>query len=333
MGAGFGGALSTAALTDAEREQITAVARTGEHVGQDETRFFGQPSELKTGKPGEATQGLEGLMCVDRKRFFRRVSEGIAGIEEEAEDFADLAKDGKLENVSPEEGQEVLDIVDYICRKKAGEIKKQYPNGVLDQGRPPVRLNHFTSHDNAIQAKLLEEEVAALRIYTTLVYKYMNQPLRDTLRYEKGRACPLPVTTYHAEKGIKKLRGLRSTTSEQQQAQDVVLWRGLRSTHVTADFTKHGGTELAFMSTTKNLDVAVRYSLSAHSLLFKIVVPNFIALGAELQWLSAFPGEEEILYPPLTYLAPTNQIDEVRVDCGDGRRVCFTVIELRPTMA
>jgi hypothetical protein len=272
-------------------------------------------------------------MCVERKKFFRRVSEGIAGIEEETEDFADLARDGKLENVSPEEGQEVLEIVDYICRKKAGEIKKQYPNGVLDQGRPPVRLNHFTSHANAVQAKLLEEEVAALRIYTTLVYKYMNQPLRDTVRYGKGHACPLPVTTYHAEKGIKKLRGLLSSMSEQQQGQEVVLWRGLRSTHVTADFTKHGGTELAFMSTTKNLDVAVRYSLSAHSLLFKIVVPNFIALGAELQWLSAFPGEEEILYPPLTYLAPTNKTEEVQVDCGDGRRVCFTVIELRPTMA
>ncbi len=319
-------------LTNAEREQIKAAARSGKHVEQDETRFFGQPSELKTGKPGEATQGLEGLMCIDRKRFFRRVSQGISGIEEEAEDFADLAKDGKLENVSPEEGQEVLDIVNYVCRGKAGQNTKQYPNGVLDEGRPPVRLIYFTSHEKAIKAKLLEEEVAALRIYTTMVYKYMNSPLRDAIRYKKGQACPLPVTTYHAEKGIKKLRGLHSEMLEQPSGKKVVLWRGLRSTHVTEEFEKHGGTELAFMSTTKNLDVAVCYSLSSHSLLLKILVPSFIALGAELQWLSAFPGEEEILYPPLTYLEPTNQTDQIYVDCDDGRRACFTVIELRPTM-
>ncbi len=37
----------------------------------------------------------------------------------------------------------------------------------------------------------------------------------------------------------------------------------------------------------------VRYSLSGHSLLFRVDVPNFMALGADLQWLSAFPGEAE----------------------------------------
>ena len=31
-----------------------------------------------------------------------------------------------------------------------------------------------------------------------------------------------------------------------------------------------GGTELAFMSTTKDLGVAIRYSLCAHSLIFKV---------------------------------------------------------------
>ena len=27
--------------------------------------------------------------------------------------------------------------------------------------------------------------------------------------------------------------------------------------------------------------------------------------GAPIRWLSAFPGESEYLYPPLTYLKPT----------------------------
>lgn len=37
------------------------------------------------------------------------------------------------------------------------------------------------------------------------------------------------------------------------------------------NFIFQGGTELAFMSTTKNLDVAVRFSLSENSLIFKVM--------------------------------------------------------------
>jgi hypothetical protein len=44
----------------------------------------------------------------------------------------------------------------------------------------------------------------------------------------------------------------------------------------------------------------VSYSLSEHSLLFRIVVDNFMVLGAELQWLSAFPGEAEAFPVPFS---------------------------------
>ena len=67
------------------------------------------------------------------------------------------------------------------------------------------------------------------------------------------------------------------------------------------------GVELAFMSTTNDLKVAVRYCLSPHSLLFKIVASDFMSMGADVCWLSAFPDEEEMLYPPLTYLKPTGR--------------------------
>ena len=93
---------------------------------------------------------------------------------------------------------------------------------------------------------------------------------------------------------------------------------------------RQGGTELAFMSTTTDLRVAVRYALSRHSLLFKIVAPNFMALGAELQWLSAFPGEAEVLFPPLTFLQPTGRTDRVDAADADGNPVTFTVIEVTP---
>jgi hypothetical protein len=48
---------------------------------------------------------------------------------------------------------------------------------------------------------------------------------------------------------------------------------------------------------------------------------------ADLQWLSAFPGEAEILFPPLTYLQPTGRIERVKLLEGS---VAFTIVEVEP---
>lgn len=68
------------------------------------------------------------------------------------------------------------------------------------------------------------------------------------------------------------------------------------------------------MSTTSNLEVALSYSLSASSLLFKVRTESFMQRGANLQYLSAFPGEAEFLYPPLTFCRPTGRKAEVKVN-------------------
>jgi hypothetical protein len=111
----------------------------------------------------------------------------------------------------------------------------------------------------------------------------------------------------------------------------MTLWRGMRNLKVADRFMEEGGTELAFMSTTTAVEVAVRYSLSERSLLFKILVPSFMATGADIQWLSAFPGEAEMLYPPLTYLCPTGRTEDVTVDRPDGQTLRFHVVEVTPT--
>mmetsp|Transcript_10622 Transcript_10622/g.26265 ORF Transcript_10622/g.26265 Transcript_10622/m.26265 type:complete len:95 (+) Transcript_10622:3-287(+) len=93
-----------------------------------------------------------------------------------------------------------------------------------------------------------------------------------------------------------------------------------------------GGTELAFMSTTSDLHIAVSYALSGGSLLFKIIADNFMQTGADLQWLSAFPSEAEVLYPPLTYLKPTGRKQTVRIQ-REGSPFVFTVVELVPHLS
>ena len=39
-------------------------------------------------------------------------------------------------------------------------------------------------------------------------------------------------------------------------------------------------------------------------LLMRIKVDSPMELGADIHWLSLFPNEEEVLFPPLTFLKP-----------------------------
>mmetsp|Transcript_23461 Transcript_23461/g.75107 ORF Transcript_23461/g.75107 Transcript_23461/m.75107 type:complete len:105 (-) Transcript_23461:114-428(-) len=91
---------------------------------------------------------------------------------------------------------------------------------------------------------------------------------------------------------------------------------------------RRGGTELAPCSTTTDIGIAALYSASSESLLLKLRVANFMQYGAELQWLSAFPSEAEVLYPPLTYLQPTGRVE--RTSLGN---VNFTVVEVEPHLS
>eukprot|EP00966_Prymnesium_polylepis_P313055 7233750-Prymnesium_polylepis.1 len=48
------------------------------------------------------------------------------------------------------------------------------------------------------------------------------------------------------------------------------------------------------MSTTRDLNVTVKYAVSKASLIFKLQTKSAMVRGADLQWLSAFPNEQEI---------------------------------------
>ena len=300
-------------LTDEERVSLLEAAQHETPV-QAVTRFSEDEYVLTTGKPIDATRGIEGWMCVDHEQFHVRLSKGVQGMEEEVEDFAKR---------DPDNGKEIKELLHYIVHERTSE--KQYPNGVRDKGRGSVGLSYFLTHPYAHLAQLLPAEVVALRLYTTAAYRQMNNPLRDTGRQSSGTPCPLPVCTQFAEDGVKKLRAVHVSSMNSLPT----LWRGMRNMRVSDDFKAEGGTELAFMSTTTDPDVAIRYSLSGKSLIFKIVPGTFMSFGAELQWLSAFPGEAEILFPPLTYLKPTGREDLITASRPEGQ-VTFKVVELAP---
>jgi hypothetical protein len=86
-----------------------------------------------------------------------------------------------------------------------------------------------------------------------------------------------------------------------------------------------GGIELGFMSTTADREVAVRYAKSDDkpSVVFEIQM-GMVDRGAPLKWCSQFPGEEEILFAPLTGLEVVGtpvvensaMIVELRANCN-----------------
>ena len=174
-----------------------------------------------------------------------------------------------------------------------------------------MRLADFGALPEARTASLEMGGVAALRIYTTAAFKVLNGPLREPWG---ARPHPFPVTIAFLTDAIAKLRAVAAALPNAHAEFD--LWRGVRDRATSDAFADRGGTEMAPMSTTSDLPVALRYTFtgaaSDRALLFKLRTDSFMCRGAALGWLSAFPSEAETLFPPLTYLA-------VEQAGGDGR--------------
>ena len=213
----------------------------------------------------------------------------------------------------------------YIMHEAASE--KTEWNGIRDRGRAGRRLADFMKEWQAAAAQLTAAELAALRLYTSHSFNCINIPMRDT---DRKSPHPLPGIVSNIQRGLKKLRALGSAESSSKQT--VVLWRGMGNMQLPPQFSAEGGTELAPMSTTTDLGVAIGYAVKKHTrsaLLFRFVTRNNLERGADVQWLSMFPGESETLFPPLTFIQRTRAEPQVVVHNG----VTVTVVELSTTLA
>ena len=172
---------------------------------------------------------------------------------------------------------------------------------------------------------LFNHQVIALRLYTTAAFRTINNGLRDQQRYREGRSHPLPVTVACIKEALGRLRAVAGQSPEANTP--VVLFRGMKDMRVQGNFLQQGkgGTELAPMSTTSSLKIAMQYAASENSLLLRLKTTNFMDRGPEISFLSAFPAEREFLFPPLTYLRPTGETQTLRVDDAT-----FTVIDVQP---
>ena len=60
-------------------------------------------------------------------------------------------------------------------------------------------------------------------------------------------------------------------------------------------------------------------------MLFRLRTSNALTRGADVSFLSAFPGEKEILFPPLTHLRTLGKAREMEV-----RGIRFHVVDVEP---
>lgn len=293
-------------------QSILAKMPPEERVGG---RFDGHVHTLSMADADAAVFGLHEYMCISDAQIAALLAgkdHGTRAME------AEFARSG-----TPDD----LECFRYVRYGRTGDSARQWPNGVMDADRPSgLKLSDFVDTETATRARLHVGHVLALRLYTTACYKSLNGPMRGTgvdgqpHRLGRFRPYPFPVTMHLLKDAVCRLRSV-----DRRRGQRVVLWRGMRNMHVDVDaFLRDGGAEMAPMSTTSDLQVAVRYSASSSSVLLKLDTETFMDRGADLAFVSAFPRESEFLFPPLTHLQPTRT---QRVALGHET---YTVVEVRP---
>ena len=246
-----------------------------------------EAKDLVFGRPEQAALGVEHYMCVDDGDLRAKMNDGLAAIR------AEVTANGT--DVDKE-------CLQYVLNKVAGDSDQAFQGGlkrdcdaqgIVLPSRRGKRLPHFVADPKAQMAKLSEAHVAALRFYTTAAFSTINNGLRDQTRYRAERPHPFPVTVAFIAEGLKRLRTVAGKSA--QANTEMTLYRGMKGMKVQDNFLQmgKGGTELAPMSTTSSLKVAMMYSASEDSLLLRVLSKNFMVRGPDISFLSAFPAEQE----------------------------------------
>lgn len=204
----------------------------------------------------------------------------------------------------------------FVRRPEVGKVYPGEKEG--GGGRRRHAPEELVKEDVAKEAGLSLEEVIALRLYTGPMYRFYNGVLRQKLQKEKemntaGYRMDSFVTTIHMiASGVVKLSSWSTLPPNRK------VYRGQQGVRLPECFFQEdrfgcrGGVELAFMSTTLKMSVALQYARKgAMPIIFEIDVGQ-VDRGASLSWLSQFPEEDEVLLPPLSNLEVIG-IPQVRV--------------------
>ena len=230
----------------------------------------------------------------------------------------------------------------YVLDQAAGSCEEKWQQGLMldcdangklradrtvdgQPGGQGKTLQHFCAEAKGLSPPLSPPEVAAIRLYTTKAYKKINDPLREG--DDAAPDHPLPVTLLCLNKALKKLRDKNSGDGQ--------LWRGFKDKKVPDDFLRSGGMELGAMSTTTSLKTAIEYSDSDNRAfnpaIMRITCKTYQQRGVNISCFSAFPAEEEILFPPRSTLFPVQKgaaPTALEVAVGEGKKKTWMIYDV-----
>jgi hypothetical protein len=180
-----------------------------------------------------------------------------------------------------------------------------------EQGHDGWKLADFVSLETAKKAELKPAHVAMLRLYTGSLYGPWNSTLRALTETEPAARAAAKIellkwatciaVLYEAVLKLSAVTGV------------MTVFRGLDESklELPESFTDPskaeqgfaGGVEMAFMSTTQDQEIAFQFSggKGKRGSIIEIKF-NAASRGANLQPFSIWPQEQELLFPPFTYL-------------------------------
>jgi hypothetical protein len=120
-----------------------------------------------------------------------------------------------------------------------------------------------------------------------------NTPPSSTRHWSKQ-------TDWHDRNNTKSLtrRNLVWSIRWQEAASGALL----QNLEISEGFKLQGGTELGCISTSTSKEIVAGDANADQPLVFRVVSGLFMSCLFDVSWLSVYPAEKEILYPPLTYL-------------------------------
>lgn len=241
---------------------------------------------IRLGKNTLAAKGLDVLLGVDPKTYMH-VKNKVKVI------LKEFAKRGTSEDK----------------RNCSGLMNGTYVNPPNKDGTPLTAqeiqgqsrtIDELMAYPDVQDAGIERHHVLALRLYTTSTYKSINDPMRQD---PPVLPHPFAATLYYISDALSKLREVQGKDPMRRNS-SLVFWRGMKNLQIAEEFVQTGGTEMACMSTTSSQGVAQEFAESESPLLFKFVSKSFMSHGADISFLSVYPGEKEVLYPPLTFMRP-----------------------------
>jgi len=198
-------------------------------------------------------------------------------------------KPAEIPAVAAGDAAETVDSAEELARPSRGGALTAPPG--IDEGRDDVRLSTFLSQPLCVSAGLHKVHVLALRLYSSPAYRTINRFLHDGCSPE--RPHPYPATVICLIDALNRLRraqgearaaelitaqAARDVVVEDEEdeealaavaaaklecerlTEDLTFWRGSPGFSAT-EFKARGGTEISFLSTSVDRNVAQKAAL------------------------------------------------------------------------